>query len=59
MLDEITSCTYRTVLDAVFGCEKSGFSRLFGTLQDILISNYPLFCYDNKIAAPSQQSDSS
>ena len=34
MLDEMTSCAYSTVLDEVFGCEKSGFSRLFGTLQD-------------------------
>lgn len=59
MLEEMTSCVYSTVLDEVFGSEKSGFSRLFGTLQDILISNYPLFCYDNKIAAQAQQSDSS
>lgn len=33
MLDEMTSCAYSTVLDEVFSCEKSGFSRLFGTLH--------------------------
>ena len=36
MLEEMTSCVYSTVLDEVFGSEKSGFSRLFGTLQDTL-----------------------